>query len=279
MTAIEVRNLSFDVTPERARWWHGGRKAVTAYWDNLSVFFPEGERFFVESVNAHRGYVEDEALQQAVRDFCAQEGFHRREHAQYNQVLERLGYPAAAMERRNLRLLNRVRRFTPKRWQLGVTVALEHFTALLGTLVLKSPEALEGADPQMAAMWRWHALEENEHKAVAYDVFRAAGGTWLERCFIMLLTSLIFWLKVAGQQARMMWADRTLFNWREHVDLFRFLFREHGGMQQLLPQYLAFFRPSFHPFAPGDREQLDAWRAQLQLQSAPTRTGLPAGLP
>src|SRR4051794_39805131 len=116
---IEVRNLTFPVDEKRARYWHGGRRAVTAYWDNLSIFFPEGERFFVKSVNAHRHHVKDRALQQQVREFCAQEGFHRREHSRYNALLGSLGYPLASMEARVLRLLNRVRWLLPKRSQLA----------------------------------------------------------------------------------------------------------------------------------------------------------------
>jgi uncharacterized protein len=263
-TQIEVRNRSFEVDAKRARFWHGGRRAVTAYWDNLSLFFPEGERFFVETVNAHRGQVTDPVLQQEVRDFCAQEGFHRREHARYNALLSSFGYPVADMERRTARTLNRVRRILPRRWQLGVTVALEHFTALLGTLVFSWSHSLSGADPTMAAMWRWHALEENEHKAVTFDVFQAAGGTYVGRCLLMLATTVIFWAKVVGQQVRLMWADGTLFNPREHADLFRFLFLgPGGGMQRLLPDYFAFFSPRFHPAREGDRERLEAWRAQL----------------
>jgi predicted metal-dependent hydrolase len=241
---------------------------VTAFWNMLSVFFPEGERFFVESVNAHRQLVTDPALTVAVREFCGQEGVHRREHARYNQALASLGYPIEAMERRVLRTLNRVRWLTPKRWQLGATVALEHFTALLGERVLSSSLDFHGADPKMAALWRWHALEENEHKAVAFEVYRAAGGHWLERCYLMLLASVIFAFKVFEHQARMMWADGTLFSVREHLDLFRYLFRgSDGGIQQLLPRYLSFFKPSFHPFGPGDVERLERWRAELSLEN------------
>ena len=273
---FEARNLTFEIEPARARWWHGGRKAVTAYWDMLSVFFPEGERFFVESVNAHRHYVTDPKLSSAVREFCGQEGIHRREHARYNETLAALGYPIASMERRVLRILNLVRWLTPKRWQLAVTVALEHFTAMLGELVLTSPDALHGAEPKMAELWRWHALEENEHKAVAFEVHRAAGGTRLERCFIMVLTTLIFWGMIAVQQAQMMWTDGTLFSPREHADVIRFLFRgSSGGLQSLLPRYLDYFRRDFHPFAPGDAERIERWRAALVF-GAPEQASLPA---
>lgn len=43
--------------------WHGGRRAVTLFYDNLSTFFPPGERFFMASVKAFRNEVKDEARQ------------------------------------------------------------------------------------------------------------------------------------------------------------------------------------------------------------------------
>ena len=262
--AFEVRDLTFALEGPRPRFWHGGRKAVSAYWDHLSVFFPKGEKFFMDSVNAHRQFVTDPQLLSAVREFCGQEGCHRREHQRYNALLASQGYPIAAMEARVEWILERVRRRAPRRWQLAATVALEHFTSLLGTLVLKHPYALEGADPVMASLWRWHSLEENEHKAVAFDVYVAAGGHWLERSFVMVMTTIIFWSKVFEQQLRMMHADRTLFSAREWADLFAFVFLgPDGGMLSLLPQYLAYFRPSFHPMRPGDREQIEAWRREL----------------
>src|SRR5688572_29888601 len=113
---IEVRNLRFPVEGRPLRFWHGGRKSVSAFFDNLSVFFPKGERFFVASVNAHRKHVTDPALLEAVRAFCGQEGCHGREHERYNQMLADNGYPIAQMEARIERLLSRVSRRTPRRW-------------------------------------------------------------------------------------------------------------------------------------------------------------------
>lgn len=262
--SFEVRNLFFALNAkDRPRAWHGGRLAVSAYWDGLSAFFPHGEKFFVDSVNAHRTFITDPKLAEAVRAFAGQEGCHRREHARYNQLLTDHGYPLRAMEQRVERILKLVRWAIPLRWQLAVTVALEHFTSLLGTLVLSDPYALEGADPVMASLWRWHSLEENEHKAVAFDVYQAAGGFWAERCFVMVLTTLVFWTKVVEQQTRMMAANGTLWKPREWVDLFRFVFiGRSGGMGRLLPQYLDYFRPSFHPMRAHDPALIEKWRTE-----------------
>jgi predicted metal-dependent hydrolase len=173
---LEVRNLKFDVG-EVPRHWHGQRKSVTAFFNNLSIFFPAGERFFIQSVKAYKDAVKEPQLARDMRTFYAQEGVHTREHVRYNTMLAEQGYPVEAMDRRVNKLLAFLKLVLFKRWQLAVTAALEHFTALMADWVLATPQTMADADPNMAALWRWHAAEENEHKAVAFDVFRTIGVT------------------------------------------------------------------------------------------------------
>jgi predicted metal-dependent hydrolase len=260
MTAT-VRNLRFDLkNASIPRHWHGGRKSVTSFFDSLSVFFPAGERFFVASVRAYQDKIKDDALRQDVRVFCAQEGIHSREHENYNDRLKREGYPVAAMEARVEASLKTVTKNAPKEMQLAVTCALEHFTALMGHLLLGNPALLEGADPEMAAMWRWHAAEENEHKCLPYDVYTAIGGSYAVRCAAMIGATAIFWTKVVGHQARMMKTDGTVFSAEEWTAVLKFLFIEPGGMFQLMGMYFHYFRPGFHPNDIDSTPLLDGWR-------------------
>lgn len=256
----QIRNLRFDTGASIPRHWLGGRRSVTAFFDNLSIFFPVGERFFVTSVRAHERFVKDPELLAAVRVFCGQEGIHGREHERYNRMLAAQGYPAAAMEKRVVRLLRFVSRVLPIRSQLAATCALEHFTALMGQLILANPEILATAEPRMAALWRWHAAEENEHKAVAYDVFVAAGGTYVERVGIMVLASAVFWAKVFEHQVRMMKVDGTLLSAGEWKRLVRFLFVEPGGMGGVVRRYFAYYRPGFHPDDIDSDALLEEWK-------------------
>jgi predicted metal-dependent hydrolase len=263
---IEFRNLTFALGPAVPWHWHGGRRSVTTFFDALSTFFPAGERFFIGTVRAYDGRVGDEALRGAVRAFCAQEGAHRREHARYNDMLAARAYPVAAMEARVERLLGRVSRWLPQRWQLAVTCSLEHFTALMAHMLLEDPRGLEGADPTMAALWRWHAAEENEHKCVAFDVFRAVGGTEVERIAIMALASVIFWAKLVEHQARMMAADGTALSPREWADLGWFLFGEPAMMARLIPYYVRYYTPGFHPRDIDSEALLTDWRRAREAQ-------------
>ncbi len=262
MSAIppEVRNLRFDVEAVVPRHWHGGRASITNFFDNLSVFFPLGERFFIASVRAHEAFiVTDEQLRAEVRAFCGQEGIHGREHDRYNEVLRQCGYPIDDMEAQVKSLLAIASRLPP-RFQLAITCALEHFTALMAHALLSDSGVLDNANPTMAALWRWHAAEENEHKAVAFDVFLAAGGTWLERIAALVLASLIFWAKVLEHQVRMMAVDGTVFSAREWLSLARFTFTKPGWVPKIAPLYLEYFRPSFHPNDIDATHLLEAWK-------------------
>jgi uncharacterized protein len=261
-----VRDLTFDLraTP---RHWLGGRRAVSIFFDGLSIFFPAGERFFVTAVKAHKDVVTDPRLQADVRAFCAQEGMHGREHVRYNRRLEALGYPAAKLEGKVERLLKRVTRRTTPRMRLAVTCALEHFTSLMAHMLLADGRALDGADPAMASLWRWHAAEESEHKAVAFDLYMVAGGTYWMRVWTMLGATLIFWAKVAEHQVRMMHADGCLWSPREWGRLMWFLYGRPGVMRRIVPAYLAYFRPRFHPWQVDTGALVAEWRAHAPRSS------------
>jgi predicted metal-dependent hydrolase len=256
-----VRNLRFDLSGV-PRHWHGGRKSVTSFLDGLSIFFPAGERFFVASVRAFQHCVTDAELAKEVRTFCGQEGVHSREHARYNEHLEKQGYPAFELEQNVRARLDAVAKRSPPLSQLALTCALEHFTALLGNLALVDPRVFDGADPTMAALWKWHAAEENEHKAVAYDVYRAAGGGYVRRVLVMIGATLVFWTTVVRHQAAMMRADGTRGSMSEWRALGRFLFVDPGGMASLLRPYLEYFRPGFHPSDIDTSEFVEKWERE-----------------
>jgi predicted metal-dependent hydrolase len=114
-------------------------------------------------------------------------------------------------------------------------------------MVLGYPRNLDGADPTMAALWRWHAAEENEHRAVAFDVYLASGGFYAERVLVMAVASVIFWAKVVEHQIVLMRADGTASSLAEWRALGRFLFVAPGSLRKLARHYVRYYRPGFHP--------------------------------
>ena len=95
-------------------------------------------------------------------------------------------------------------------------MALEHFTAIFAHELLADPRHLAAAEPEAQAMWRWHAIEEIEHKGVAYDTWLHATRHW-PRCKrwkvkakVMLLVTRNFIVdRTAGR-------DRTAAAGRDH---------------------------------------------------------------
>lgn len=273
----EIRNLKFDIDESVPRRWHGPSQAITSFFDNLSIFFPPGERFFISSLLAHRSQIRDRRLLEEIKVFCGQEGIHSREHVRYNAMLEAKGYPAAEMEARVRKLLGRVEKRLPARRKLAITCALEHFTASMGHVLLEDPHILEGAHPTMAALWRWHAVEETEHKATAFDVYRAVGGTYGERVTTMVGATVVFWAKIVEHQLRLMKEDGILLSPSEWRQFMRWVFIEPGWAWPLLTMYLDYFRPGFHPWDLDNRELVEAWKASSAAASESNEAPLAEG--
>lgn len=269
---LPLRPLQFTLLSDVAT-WHGNDPDVSLFFNVLSTFFPEGETFFIKSVQDYRDVIEDPVLGEQVRRFCGQEGSHRREHTKYNARLAEAGYPVPRLERQLKTRLTLLRRCLPARHRLAVTCALEHFTAVLADALLSDPRTLAGAAPDFAAIWTWHALEEIEHKAVCFDVYQAMGGHWPERTFYMVLTTLGFlagivyhmhvFQKVEGRSWRMKPWQRTL----------RWLLHRPGADHRSLRLYLNYFRPDFHPWeGDGPKDLAAFYRAHPKL-TVPTANG------
>ncbi len=256
-----VRNVTFAIDETIPKYWHGGRRAVTIFFNNLSALFPEGERFFIKSVRRYKRDVDDPQLVAEIKAFSGQEGVHTREHEQYNALLKAQGYDIEALEREVARMLRFPERAGPLRdgLSLAITTALEHWTALLAHFVLENGSTLDGAHPVMAALWRWHAAEECEHKAVAFDVYERVGQGYPMRASAALLVGVMFWAIVGRQQWALMQQDGIATDPAEWADLARFLLLEQRVVQRLAPLWLLYFERDFHPWHIEDGHLITRW--------------------
>ncbi len=190
---------------------------------------------------------------------------HGREHEAYNRLLVDAGLPAAALEQLVEKLLGLAQKATPACWQLSATLALEHFTAILADRLLAEPRMLDGSEARFRKLWLWHALEETEHKAVAYDVWCECmdddARAYIVRCAGMLVTGTVFVALVLGFTAVLIEQDlaerpdgrRRLASYRV---LAGFLLGRGGLMRSGFPAWLDYFRPGFHPWQHDNRELL-----------------------
>src|SRR5690606_10116071 len=199
-----ARNRHFKAGQEK--YWYNGDPAVSAYFIALSALFPAGETFFCDSVRALRDRVDDPKLRAEVKEFLAQEAIHSREHHIYNKRIAEQGYPMDKLERRSEQM-QAVGRLLPKKLQLGLTIALEHYTAIISDCLLDVREHFAAhVTPTDYEFWIWHCVEETEHKSVAYDLLRAVTsplGFYFIRVFSLFATTLSF-------NAILMWHIWTL---------------------------------------------------------------------
>lgn len=171
---ITVRAPRFETSDVPAAWLAGDPVASDLV-DALSLIFPEGERFFIRSVLHHASaYESDLVLRAAVKGFVGQEGRHGHEHDRMNRAIASRGPARKAAVARFLALYReafyrRLEPATPPVIRLAATAALEHLTATLAEVALGT-RVLDDADPEIARLLRWHAVEEIEHRAVSFEV-------------------------------------------------------------------------------------------------------------
>ncbi|WP_203299054.1 metal-dependent hydrolase [Marinobacter sediminum] len=266
--SIKPQRMGFEFGDHIPQYWVGQNYLVSHTWNALSVLFPQGEQFFVDSVRAFRGLLDDSKLKEEVRGFIGQEAMHSLEHIAMNQHVHDQGMPVEDMERDLKVLLDTARRL-PKRHQLAVTCALEHVTALLADMLLERDELREDMDKSMRPLWVWHAIEETEHKAVAYDVFQQAGGTYAERTAYLVVSTAFLGLMTTWFAGRMMLNDRKNFSIRSSAKGLWRLWGPKGTFSSLIPAWLEYFKPGFHPWDKDNSELVARFKAEIQQYAAP----------
>lgn len=255
-------DLSFDPN-DVPRYWYAKDPTLTMFWNAFSLLLPEGERFFVDSVRHYRSTIEDTELLAAVNGFVAQESMHGKEHDGLNAMIAAQGLSIAKPIESNLKKLLDVGRKFPAEHRLAITCALEHFTAMIGEQLLRDEWHQENIDPRVRDLWRWHALEESEHKAVAYDVYVHAKGGYLVRVSWMVIATVILAFVMAGAQLALVREDRQLTNLRSWFTSFDTIWGRRGLFRVLAFEYLDYFRPSFHPSDRDSTPLITTWREKL----------------
>jgi predicted metal-dependent hydrolase len=267
------RDLRFDLEAVRGTYWMDGDPVATAVFNALSLTFPDGEKLFMDSVRHYRSQL-SAPLAAQVRAFLAQEAVHAREHHALNALIDRERYPVAQIESRIRKRIAFARSRGPLR-ALCATTALEHFTAMMAEM----HDAMRGrlfarTAPEIERLWRWHSLEETEHKAVAFDVFVEVTRGWpawrryLLRVWSMAFITLMFTRNITRYASMLLEADGyTPREARRAVR--RFLWRDPGLFRSNPRTYFAWYRPGFHPWDIDNRAQMARWQAEFAAEERP----------
>jgi predicted metal-dependent hydrolase len=195
---IRPRAPAFAFDDGIPRHWFGGSALATQLANGVNLLFPAGERFFVRSVRHYLARIEDDPeLMEQVKGFFGQEGRHANAHERFFEIMEAQGYDT----KRYLAVYQKIafdvlERLAPPPLRLAITTAAEHFTAIMAENALKS-DLFANAHPEMKKLLSWHAAEEIEHKAVAFDVLKKVNPSYALRMAGLVMATVVlvsFWV-------------------------------------------------------------------------------------
>lgn len=263
--SVRTRRISFDYpSGSLQRHYVNGDLVMSHVVAVLSAMFPEGEDFFVRSVRRYADRVTDPELKKQVAGFIGQEVTHGREHRELNERLQQMGYPTRRVDRMVKRSLAMQFRHLPPMIPLAMTAALEHYTATLAETLLTDPraQALLGST-EVRSMLLWHALEESEHKSVAFDVYRAAGGSERMRIRTMRVVNVTFILGVTLHTIASLLGDRATYNPRRLARSIAALRYSPFLTRSVVRRIADYNRVGFHPDDNDNTELVERWRTEL----------------
>lgn len=259
---IPPRQLDFRIPEDAPRYPVGDNATATTFIAVLSGFFPPGERFFMESVRHFRDRITDPTLKAEVAGFMGQEAIHGREHERLNAVMIEQGIntrvPEAAVT-----LALKVLEWFPHSQQLAFTTFMEHFTALVGEQLLTDEEFQKNGDPEMLQLWLWHAMEELEHKSVAFKVYEQVGNRRIERLIAFPMVTLVMLPAVFGSWFYLLAREGKLFDRKDLARGLSMMLGRRGLIGRIIPKMGLFARKDFHPDKKDTRALEAKWREHL----------------
>jgi predicted metal-dependent hydrolase len=257
---ITVRRLHFNPKAIR-RHYFANSPVMSHLLTALSSTFPIGEQFFVHSVRNVRNQVKDPTLQAQIAAFIGQEAMHSKAHAEFNDAWRRDDYNLDRFQAWLARKDSYIKNLHPK-IQLAITCAFEHFTALLGGYILQHPEVLSTLDDDAMKLWVWHAIEEIEHRSVAFDVYQAVYGDDKIRKMIMRSVTTGFASLTFYSASRLFLQDQKKSLPKVGGNLFG-VYLLGKMLLQMFPEYLSYYKKDFHPAETDYSQIIQYWKKRM----------------
>ncbi len=267
----KIRKVNFKFEKPFPKHWYNDNPIATHFMNAQHLAFPDGEKFFIRSVKAFAEvYKNDPELKRRVDNFIGQEGTHYAEHQKFWDI----------MESQDLQPMKFVDFFRKTAWNgienwartsltknnfgnkiaLSVTVALEHYTAMLAESGIINKDITENMPQEMKDLFMWHAAEEIEHKSIPFDVLKRVDDSYALRVGGMAIATWGLWFYLAVGTAVLTYNDKDVKAKDIPKDLISFLsrFRQSFG-GTLTKQFGEYFRRDFHP------DQIDNYHLAEEL--------------
>ncbi|SVA25288.1 uncharacterized protein METZ01_LOCUS78142 [marine metagenome] len=266
--SINIRKPNFNLEKDLGHDWFNGSPFNTAFENSFSLLFPLGEKAFIESVKHFEKEIEDPKLLQEIYSFYGQEAAHRKYHQKYNELLcELRGYDLENLTKSQVkRHQHRYSQLNPYQ-RLASTVAAEHLTAIFADDLLRDKNHFVDSGKEVAKLWYWHALEETEHKAVAFDVYEAVEGHLKMRRRALLLATYFILKDTFRGIFIMLKQDGQLMKIKTWIDAVNFLFIKPGILRRSFIPWLQFFKKDFHPWQTDNRELIEEWKESIPVKN------------
>lgn len=266
---IKPRRMNFPFSNIKDRFFFAGNSLLSVFFGALSSTFPPGEAEFIASVRQYRDRITDPLLKEQIRGFIGQEGHHSHQHKLINEALRDLGIDAIKLEKHLERDLQRFtkRKYATPKFRLAMTVGMEHMTAIMAEFVLKNPQVLAPLEESVKDLLYWHAVEEIEHKAVAFDVYMQMEGDrkYLRR--VLKLANFMFNVRIALYMVALLWWARKFPSWSDIKGFRKFMVGDKGLLTNIRQPYRDFFKEDFHPWDHDNRDLIDKWQNELRKDS------------
>ncbi len=258
---IPPRNRKVDINPFYIKHYYKDDPYITTFWNCLSLLFPQGEKFFVDSVKHYRSNVTDKKLLAEISGFIGQESFHTREHESVNKFIAVSGIDINSFDKQLKFILDIARRLPPS-FQLAATCALEHYTGIMGHQLLDDDSHNGSIMYNYMQLWIWHAIEECEHKCVSFDVYQDQVDSYLIRIMVMLAATVVFFSVVSVFYLRMLYQYRLLNPFK----IVNAGFHIGWLFKNLIFDYLEYFKPGFHPSGQNSQWLINHWLNMLDIK-------------
>lgn len=268
-------SLDFKLDDSIPKYWYDNDAFMTRFWGGVFATFPEGERYFISSLRPFRDQVTDPKLQQEIKDFMHQEGQHGVVHTEFNQILQEQGMPVDKLVKYQHRIFNLLLGLFSAKYNLALTAACEHITALMMECFFDKKETMDSVDYRVRAMLAWHSVEEVEHKAVAFDVMNVVKVSYLTRVSAMVF--LIFFFTIDSLRMTNCFLKADGFSFVQRMKMIwggvGKLFGRNGMMAPMGQSFLRYFRRDFHPWQQPTLAHYQVWQDTYDRTGDPIAAG------
>lgn len=264
--ALNPRKFRMSRPVPMGRHWMNDDPVATAFFNSLSISFPHAEVYMIDSLKPWREHV-SEPMRKEINAFIQQELNHSREHVAFNRGMIEAGFEFKSVEKDILNLVKKLSMRSDLD-RLQMTMCMEHLTAVISSELLSDERHLAGAEKELQQMWIWHATEEIEHKAVAYNVWLEATKDWsalrrwVSRSLFFTVISYRFFSNRLKAQIYLLEQDgyskRAAF-----FAMMRYGLRKGGLLRRLARPWAAFYKVNFHPWSVDDRHLIAAGDSQF----------------